>query len=204
MRRRLIVAGVVVLTGGAAAVTSATWQASHGQPRRESRLRVFTQQPDPLLPDLPAQPNGRTGDPVVDGDTIRLRDGRRVRLAQIDAPELGEGECYSNEAAQTLDGLLPSRGVVRLERDRGLDRVDRFGRLVRYVSSRERNLNLALVRRGAASVWFAGDDRGRHATRLLSAARHARRARRGLWGACPGAELDPSRGVETGSSGTSG
>ena len=34
-------------------------------------------------------------DGVIDGDTLSLRDGRRVRLVQIDTPELGTGECYS-------------------------------------------------------------------------------------------------------------
>nr|MBA3380320.1 hypothetical protein [Actinomycetota bacterium] len=32
---------------------------------------------------------------VYDGDTLSLSDGRRVRLLQIDTPELGSGECYS-------------------------------------------------------------------------------------------------------------
>jgi endonuclease YncB( thermonuclease family) len=32
---------------------------------------------------------------VYDGDTLMLRGGRRVRLLQIDTPELGSGECYS-------------------------------------------------------------------------------------------------------------
>jgi endonuclease YncB( thermonuclease family) len=30
---------------------------------------------------------------VYDGDTLTLRDGRRIRLVQIDTPELGTGEC---------------------------------------------------------------------------------------------------------------
>ena len=30
---------------------------------------------------------------VSDGDTLTLRDGRRIRLIQIDTPELGSGEC---------------------------------------------------------------------------------------------------------------
>ena len=58
-------------------------------------------------------------------------------------------------------------------------------------------MNVALVRRGAASVWFFQGDQGRYARRLLAAARSARSDRRGLWGACPGTRLDPYAAVET-------
>jgi micrococcal nuclease len=134
---------------------------------------------------------------VGDGDTIDLADGSRVRLVQIDAPELGEGECYGRQAAETLRELLPEGATVRLEPDPHLDDVDRFGRLLRYVHLGETNVNLELVRRGAASVWFFERDRGRYADELLDAADAAEKAGRGLWGACPGARLVPERGVDT-------
>ncbi|MGH2995170.1 MAG: thermonuclease family protein, partial [Gaiellaceae bacterium] len=133
----------------------------------------------------------------VDGDTIELAGGRRVRLLQIDTPELGEGECYSRKAALVLRSLLPQGTRVRLERDPSLDRVDRYGRLLRYVHSGRTNLNVALVERGAASVWFYDGERGRYAARLLAAARAAKAGRRGLWSACPATRLDPSGSVET-------
>ena len=43
--------------------------------------------------------------------------------------------------------------------------------------------------------YFFRGEHGVHADELLSAAKEARRERRGLWGACPGAKLDPSRGL---------
>jgi micrococcal nuclease len=134
---------------------------------------------------------------VGDGDTIDLADGRRIRLVQIDAPELGEGECYGPEAAEALRQLLPEGTTLRLEADPRLDDVDRFGRLLRYVHLSETNVNLELVRRGAAAPWFFGGSRGRYAAELLTAARAAEAGGRGLWGACPTAELDPQHGVET-------
>ncbi len=93
--------------------------------------------------------------------------------------------------------MLPPGARISLEADPALDRVDRYGRLLRYVHRSGRNVNLELVRRGAASVWFFEGDRGRYADRLLAAARRAKAARRGLWGACPGTRLDPEAGVET-------
>jgi micrococcal nuclease len=134
---------------------------------------------------------------VTDGDTVRLADGRRVRLVQIDTPELNTGECYSRAARTALLRLVPERSAVGLETDPGLDQVDRYGRLLRYLRRGGANVNLELVRQGAAAPYFYGGDLGRYADRLLSAARAAKAARRGLWGACPGTVLDPSRQVET-------
>ncbi len=121
---------------------------------------------------------------VVDGDTIVLANGARVRLLQIDATELGSGECYSRKAARVLRSLLPSGSRIRLRADPRLDRVDDYGRLLRYVFRGSLNVNLELVRRGAATVWFYRGERGRYASRLLAAARRARAARRGMWGSC--------------------
>ena len=134
---------------------------------------------------------------IVDGDTIRLANGQRVRLVQIDSPELGEGECYAHEARAALSRLLPAGTRVRLETDSRLDAVDRYGRKLAYVFKGRENVNHTLVHRGAASVWFYGAERGRFATQLDAAARNARANRRGLWGACPATVYDPSRGVET-------
>jgi micrococcal nuclease len=133
---------------------------------------------------------------VVDGDTIQLENGTRVRLVQIDAPEGGD-ECYGQESRDVLRGLVPDGASVRLERDPALDDTDRFDRLLRYVHRGGTNVNVALVERGAASVWFVDGDRGRYADELLQAARAARSQDRGAWGACE-AELDPSHGFETG------
>jgi micrococcal nuclease len=121
---------------------------------------------------------------VVDGDTVALASGARVRLLQIDTPEVGSGECYSRRAAKDLRRLLPSGTTVALEEDSRLDSVDRYGRLLRYVFRGGLNVNLALVRQGDATVWFYGGVRGRYAARLLAAARRARAERRGLWGSC--------------------
>lgn len=120
---------------------------------------------------------------IVDGDTLVVRGGARVRLVQIDAPEAG-GECYASGSTMELIRLAGPGTRVGLESDPALDRVDRFGRLLRYVNSHGRNVNVELVRRGAATPWFYDGDRGRYATRLLVATTSARDARRGMWGAC--------------------
>lgn len=134
---------------------------------------------------------------VSDGDTLRLTDGRRVRIVQIDAPEL-ETDCYGQPARRALLRLAPPGARVTLEHDPALDAVDRYGRLLRYVAVSGRDFGIALVAEGAAEPYFFRNDRGRHAAELLTAAKRARQERRGLWGACPGARLNPGIGSVTG------
>ena len=154
------------------------------------------------------QSSGRDDDPsieegrhevehVLDGDTIVLTDGRRVRLAQIDTPELSPNECFAEAARDTLQSILPDGTRISLRRDPKLDGTDQYGRLIRYVIADRANVSVELVRRGAASVWFVDGKRGRHARELLRAAKHARRTGAGLWRTCPGTVFDTSRGVQT-------
>jgi endonuclease YncB( thermonuclease family) len=72
-------------------------------------------------------------DHVTDGDTVVLRNGQRVRLVQIDTPEVFFGtECYGRQASATTKGLLSSGTRVRLLPEPAT-RIDDFGRLLRYV-----------------------------------------------------------------------
>jgi endonuclease YncB( thermonuclease family) len=132
---------------------------------------------------------------VIDGDTLDLDNGDRIRLVQIDAPE-GKGDCYGKKAGTVLRQLLPVGTEIRLEVDPNLDNEDRYGRLLRYVFNRDQNVNRTLVQKGAASVWYFNGDKGRYANDLLRAAKRARTARRGAWGACE-AKLDPMRAFRT-------
>jgi endonuclease YncB( thermonuclease family) len=133
---------------------------------------------------------------VTDGDTLRLLDGRRVRLVQIDAPEAGE--CFARAATRALARRLPGSARVLLVRDPALDGRDEHGRLLRYVLLSGRNLNVELVREGAAAPYFFRRARGLAAAEILAAAEDARADRRGMWGACPRARFDPYRGSLTG------
>ncbi len=134
---------------------------------------------------------------VNDGDTLRTTSGRRIRLVQIDAPEL-HGDCFGKAALAALRILTPPGTRITLERDPGLDATDRYGRQLRYVFVDGTNVNVALVRRGAASPYFFRGDRGRYARDLLQAVDEARAGRRGYWGACPAARLETERGSITG------
>jgi micrococcal nuclease len=138
---------------------------------------------------------------VADGDTIDLRGGARVRLVQIDTPEVYfQPECYGREASAETKRLLPPGTRVRLVREPATDARDRYGRLLAYViRARDGlNVNIRLVRDGAAAPYFYAERRGRYATLLERLARRARRRRLGLWGRCPRTPYDPYRQVQTG------
>ncbi len=131
-----------------------------------------------------------------DGDTIDVRAGDRVRLVQIDAPELGEGECYARESRRELERLAPPGGRIELEADPRLDDTDRYGRLLRYVHATGANVNVELVRSGAATPYFRRGDEGTYADELLDAVEEAREDLRGMWGSCR-VVWDPDRAVTT-------
>ncbi|HEY6963261.1 MAG TPA: thermonuclease family protein [Gaiellaceae bacterium] len=138
---------------------------------------------------------------ITDGDTIKVNGGVRVRLVQIDTPEVYFGtECYGPEASTVTKRLLPIGTTVRLLPEPATDSVDRYGRLLRYVV-RIRDgvdVNVRLVALGAAAPYFYAGRRGRYADLLERLARTARAEKRGLWGKCPGTPYDPYHSVDTG------
>lgn len=159
-----------------------------------------------LLLAVPAAQSGNQAvyriDHVADGDTVDLRTGQKVRLVQIDTPEVYFGtECYGKQASDLTKRLLPPGTRVRLAVEPATDRVDRYGRLLRYVVRARDNLNVNvyLVRVGAAAPYFYDGARGRYASLLERLARRARAKHLGLWGACRHTPYDPYRGVATGS-----
>jgi endonuclease YncB( thermonuclease family) len=111
---------------------------------------------------------------VHDGDTITVRsDGgtRRIRLACIDAPELGQS--FGSRAKQRLSDLVMRR-TVRVD----VVDEDDYGRLVGRVFTDEGDANLAMVRAGFAWHYRYHCPRD---TALAEAEKAARAERRGLW-----------------------
>jgi micrococcal nuclease len=155
-----------------------------------------------LLPaTLTAAPPIYRIDHVADGDTVDLTNGAKVRLVQIDTPEVYfRPECYGREASAITKRLLPVGTRVELLTEPATDRVDQYGRLLRYVIRARDGLdvNVHLVAVGAAAPYFYLGRRGRYARELDTLARRARRLRLGLWGACPRTPYRPDDKVDTG------
>jgi len=123
---------------------------------------------------------------ALDGDTVELVSGERVRYLGIDTPELYRHvgtewvlrpEPYAKEALAYNQRAVEGR-VVRLEFD--AERRDRFRRTLAYVYQGERFINAELVARGLARPLTIPPNT-RFAGLFASLARDARVARLGLW-----------------------
>ena len=134
---------------------------------------------------------------IYDGDTITMSNGEKVRFLQIDTPELSSKECYAGQARAELVKLLGKTGNVKLTTDPKLDKIDSYGRSLRYVFVGKTNINLKMVKIGAAAPYFYRGELGAYSSKILKAAENAKKKRLGLWGACTGTQLTPDRSVQT-------
>ena len=99
-----------------------------------------------------------------------------MRLVQIDTPEVYFGlECYGRRSSTITKQLLPPGTLVRLSSEPATDSVDRYGRLLRYVQRvrDDLNINVYLVRIGAAAPYFYRGRRGMYGSLLDRLARRA-------------------------------
>ena len=121
---------------------------------------------------------------VIDGDTVELENGERVRYLGIDTPETVHPdkpvECYGPEATERNKELVEGKTVSLLQD--GPDR-DGYDRLLRYVFVDSTFVNGDLVWGGYAYARSYGDVPLFYQT-LVQLERSARERERGLWEAC--------------------
>jgi hypothetical protein len=73
-------------------------------------------------------------DHVTDGDTVVLGNARRVRIVQIDTPEVFFGRGVLRQGCfKASEEVLPRVKRVRLRPEPATDRIDQYGQLLRYV-----------------------------------------------------------------------
>ena len=120
-------------------------------------------------------------DPLRYGDTAQSWKGRSARFIGVDTPETyGTNECYGNRASAFTKRKLEGQRVAITY---GRDPVDPYDRALVYVWLDGKLFNATLVRRGFATVEIY-EPNDRYENRLLRLEDRARRAGRGLWGAC--------------------
>jgi micrococcal nuclease len=128
---------------------------------------------------------------VVDGDTVELESGERVRYIGVDTPETKHPskpvQCFGREASKRNKELVEGKEVL-LEKD--VSNTDRYNRLLRYVylpnpdaSEEAIFVNEYLVEQGYGQVISYPPDVKYH-KQLLDAQKTARDENRGLWGSC--------------------
>jgi len=120
---------------------------------------------------------------IHDGDTLHLKDGRKVRLIGINTPEASHGtraaELFSAEASNSLKSFFEKDKTISLLY--GEENQDRYKRTLAHVfSSDGTNLQAALLNKGLAyAITFPPN------TRFIDCyqkqEREARCNKRGLW-----------------------
>jgi|GEM_PF-1257484 len=113
---------------------------------------------------------------VLDGDTLELRGGERLRLAGIDAPELGQptrvgGLDAGRLATGCLKQALKGKGWQLEPKGR-----DMYGRQLGELWDERQSLSQILVEKGCTSVYPYYEDPD-----LWRSLEQAKRKRRGLW-----------------------
>jgi micrococcal nuclease len=132
---------------------------------------------------------------VVDGDTLALSNGEKVRLIGVDTPEyhhsdkLRKDASRSREDAKTIQAMgkeayeftkgLASGRMVRLEFD--VEKRDKYGRLLAYVYLDDGTfLNARILESGYGRVMTIPPN-VKYADYFLKLQRQARDANKGLW-----------------------
>lgn len=85
---------------------------------------------------------------VIDGDTLVLQNGEKVRLICVDTPE--RGEKGFKKAKEFLEQLVLNKKVL-LEKD--ITNRDKYDRLLRYVYVNDIFVNKEIVKQGYGKVY---------------------------------------------------
>lgn len=93
---------------------------------------------------------------AVDGDTVDI-DGERIRIANIDTPEIGGAKCSTErrlglQAKQRTAELMQGKPIRILRGDHGRD-VDRYGRTLARIEIGGKDLGEVLIGEGLARKW---------------------------------------------------
>ncbi len=128
---------------------------------------------------------------VIDGDTIQIEGGYKIRYIGVDAPETVDPKrpvgCFGSQASDKNKELVLGKNVI-LEKD--VSETDKFGRFLRYVyiansetGSEPIFVNDYLVRTGYARVSTYPPD-VRYQEKFLESEKYARENNLGLWSQC--------------------
>lgn len=117
---------------------------------------------------------------IIDGDTIELLNGDKVRYILVNTPE--KGECYYEEAfAFNKANLINKKIILRYD----VECKDKYGRLLAYVTTDEgTEINSLLLIAGMARVLHIPPNGNERVSEFMNYENDARIKGEGLWGAC--------------------
>lgn len=121
---------------------------------------------------------------AIDGDTLELDDGKRLRLLLVDTPEStgGKMDCYGRQAADFTNGLTAGKTVQLSYDEAGC--TDRFGRTLAYVKVDGVEVNRVLAEQGYACVLYVAPSGLSRREEFQTYESQAKTSRVGMWGQC--------------------
>jgi len=115
---------------------------------------------------------------AIDGDTVELVNGQKVRYIGIDSPEIeNKTECFGQQA-KTANANYVEGKTVKLEKD--VSETDEYGRLLRYVYVGNLLINEELIKGGYAKVATFPPD-VKYLSRFKGMEKQAKDMKLGLW-----------------------
>jgi len=130
---------------------------------------------------------------VIDGDTIELSSGEKIRYLEVSTPEMSPLECYAQEATQKNSELVLGKTIYIQPPTKGAK--ESWERTLAYVFTDEYFVFLELVKNGYAIVELYASPNEFYDL-LKQAENDARLNNRGLWGKCnsekPSAAIKPT------------
>ncbi len=152
-----------------------------GDDRPAQRRQRATRVAPPREERAPVPAGLRHCERVIDGDTVVLDGGERVRLIGVDTPEVHHPsrpvEYFGRQASAFTESLVEGK-LVRLEYDQ--TRRDRYRRTLAYLRLEDGTfVNLEVVRRGYGFAYTQYPFR--YMDEFRAAEREARAGGAGLW-----------------------
>ncbi len=128
---------------------------------------------------------------VIDGDTIEIENGDKVRYLNIDTPETKKPNtpvmCYGEEAYKVNISQVDNK-IVYLKADK--ENKDRYGRLLRFVflnyeelNDINNSVNAILVKNGLARTMIISPNTT-YKKDFLKMEAEAKEQKKGVWGNC--------------------
>ena len=120
---------------------------------------------------------------VIDGDTVELDTGVKIRYLLINAPETtnGHNDCYGSNAAQFNTDLVLNKQV---ELTYDVQCQDMYGRTLAYVKVDGQEVNTLMLQRGYACLLHISPDGDSRLDEFKALQQEAKDGNRGLWGQC--------------------
>ncbi len=112
---------------------------------------------------------------VIDGDTLVLGSGEKVRLLGIDTPE--RGEFYYKEATERLRELVDKKEIIMTK---DVSQRDRYGRLLRNIYLGDVWINAKMIREGYARFVVYPPDVS-HVEKFRELEKEAKKEKLGIW-----------------------